>query len=91
MSTIEELTKKINNLRSEMKTLSYKKNLAVKNDLYKNDPEYKEKIKLRNLKRYYEKIRPNKVLTYKKNDPVALEPLVDTQPKTIEFKCTYNE
>jgi hypothetical protein len=91
MESIEELSKKINNLKSEVKKISYVKNLAVKNDLYRNNPEYKEMIKARNLKRYYEKVRPNKVLKYKKNNPVVLEPLVDIPKDTIEFKCSYSE
>jgi hypothetical protein len=91
MESIEELSKKINSLKSEVKKISYVKNLAVKNDLYRNNPEYKEMIKARNLKRYYEKVRPNKVLKYKKNNPIVLEPLVDISKDTIEFKCSYSE
>jgi hypothetical protein len=91
MESIEELSKKINNLKSEVKKISYVRNLAVKNDLYRNNPEYKEMIKARNLKRYYEKVRPTKVLKYKKGDPVVLEPLVDIKKDTIEFKCSYSE
>jgi len=63
---IENINGQIEALKGQMKTLSRKKDLAIKNNMYKNDPEYKAKIMKRNRDYYHNNIRPTKTFKYKK-------------------------
>lgn len=63
---VSQITNQMDALKAQMKTLSRKRDLAIKNDRYKNDPEFKEKLMKRNREYYQNKIRPHKVFKYKK-------------------------
>jgi hypothetical protein len=75
---VETINTQMEQLKAQIKTLSRKKDLAIKNDRYKNDPEFKAKLMLRNREYYQNKIRPNKVFKYKKCEMKYLQkPLVE--------------
>lgn len=63
---VETINTQMLELKAQMKSLVRKKDLAIKNDKYKNDPEYKARLMKRNREYYTNKIRPNKVFKYKK-------------------------
>jgi hypothetical protein len=65
---VQTINTELEQLKTQMKTLSRKRDLAIKNDKYKNDPEFKARVMKRNREYYQNKIRPNKVFKYKKSE-----------------------
>jgi hypothetical protein len=63
---VQNINTQMLELKAQIKGLVRKKDLAIKNDKYKNDPEYKARLMKRNRDYYTNKIRPNKVFKYQK-------------------------
>lgn len=66
MENPKEIEDKIEELKNEIRILGRKKDLATKNNKYKNDPEYRAKLMKRNREYYQNNIRPFKIFKYKK-------------------------
>jgi len=74
MEKPQEIQDKIESLKAELRTLGRKKDLAIKNNKYQTDPEYKARLMERNRLYYQTKVRPLKVFKYKKcelKNPIA--------------------
>jgi hypothetical protein len=63
---VQNINNQMLELKAQIKGLVRKKDLAIKNEKYKNDPEYKARLMKRNRDYYTNKIRPNKVFKYQK-------------------------
>ena len=79
---VETINNQMLELKAQIKGLVRKKDLAIKNDKYKNDPEYKARLMKRNRDYYTNKIRPNKVFKYQKC--LLKNPIEKTQDKPQE-------
>jgi hypothetical protein len=77
MENPQEIQDKIESLKAELRTLGRKKDLAIKNNKYKTDPEYKARLMERNKEYYQTKVRPFKVFKYKKCE--LKNPIVKSQ------------
>ena len=69
---VQTINTELEQLKAQMKTLSRKRDLAIKNEQYKNDPDFKARVMKRNREYYQNKIRPNKVFKYKKSEMKSL-------------------
>jgi hypothetical protein len=77
---VEEIQKKVEELKTEMRALGRKRDLVIKNTKYKTDEAFRNAKKQKSLQYYHNVVKPTRTQKCEKDTP-----------NNIEFKCSYSE